>query len=38
MVRGEAKHYTGHVVCIATQQAALCSQYKYTGHGLITIV
>ena len=32
MVRGEAKQCTDHIVGIATQQAALCSQYKHVGH------
>ena len=32
MVRGEVKHCTDHIVDIATQQAALCSQCKHAGH------
>ena len=32
MVRGEARQCTDHIVGIAAQQAALCSQYKHAGH------
>ena len=35
MVRGEAKHCTDHIVGIATQQVAFCSQYKHAGHIII---